>query len=321
MAATSRSSGTDDEDTERVRRSKAKKVRTGRPVHLPLHLTEKILSCISLLESARVATVCKSWAATVSARLAIPHLFVYTPRDVVDSDRRGLIVSVALDGTIGAAARLPSATSRAHVRLEETRGRQCIGATPSGHLAFSSWWSLSLVLVNPVTGGESQTIDVRQQQRRVVLSGGGRDDSFVDSANNNYPAKNQIDSSMSVANCNGCFHMLRKNGGVYKIDATAPSPLLIETVPAVEGLIDDDDQFFIPPATYRCNGHLLESDGEILFVRRLLVSKEVALPCNHRKFESVNVGFEVYRLDGKDQRWDKVEKLDGHRALFGFAPL
>ncbi|TVU12811.1 hypothetical protein EJB05_46472, partial [Eragrostis curvula] len=342
MAATS-SSSTNGDNTDRISRSssskKKQKVSRRRP-DLPLEVTEKILCCISLLESARLATVCKSWASTVSARLTIPHIFLYTPRDDANSDRCGHIVSVALDGTIGAAARHPplSATVRSRVRSEDTKGLQCIGATPSGRLAFKNWWSLRLPLVNPVTGAVSEDIRIRQQ-RRVVVVAGGRRDSFLSSKDDNKlvlnwqdgagrrwtsqtlrtaPAR-QIDKIVSVASCNGCFYALHKNGDVWKIDDTVPGPLVIdETVPAVEGLIDDDDQHFVPRATYLTNGHLLESDGEVLFVRRLLiVSKEVACPfCNHSLFDSVNVGFEVYRLDAKDRRWDKVGKLAGDRALF-----
>lgn len=112
---------------------------------LPLHLTEKILCCMNPLESARLFTVCKSWAAIVSERLAspVPHIFVFNMSQE-KPDYRGHIVSVP---------RLPSATViPSRVRWADTTGLSCIGATPNGRLAFACDWSSSVFLVNPVTG-------------------------------------------------------------------------------------------------------------------------------------------------------------------------
>uniref|UniRef100_M8C032 Uncharacterized protein n=1 Tax=Aegilops tauschii TaxID=37682 RepID=M8C032_AEGTA len=57
---------------------------------LPYHLTERILDCISPLESVRLATICKSWAATISERLArpTPHMFAL---EVSNEDRHPLL--------------------------------------------------------------------------------------------------------------------------------------------------------------------------------------------------------------------------------------
>ncbi|TVU32638.1 hypothetical protein EJB05_24379, partial [Eragrostis curvula] len=101
MDAASNTNNDDDADCI----SSSGKVSEG-PVDLPLDITEKILCCISPLESARFATVCKSWAAAVSERLAtplVPHLFVTeaVPLRPDDSDGdfhlRGYVLSVPLD--------------------------------------------------------------------------------------------------------------------------------------------------------------------------------------------------------------------------------
>ena len=63
---------------------------------LPFHLTEEILRCVSPLDSVRLATVCRSWAATISERLATPtpHLFAL---EVLHEHPRGAIFSVPAD--------------------------------------------------------------------------------------------------------------------------------------------------------------------------------------------------------------------------------
>jgi hypothetical protein len=50
------------------------------------------------------------------------------------------------------------------------------------------------------------------------------------------------------------------------IDATAPPPVLIENLPA--------PSLSEPVLTATATGNLLESDGEVLFVRRVLASRE-----------------------------------------------
>jgi hypothetical protein len=92
---------------------------SGGPGELPLHVTEKILCCISLLESARLATVCKSWAAMPpSPRGSIarpaPHLFVHYLRPAdTNNNHYGVIVPVPLDGSLDAPpAAIPAARMR-----------------------------------------------------------------------------------------------------------------------------------------------------------------------------------------------------------------
>uniref|UniRef100_M8BRE9 KIB1-4 beta-propeller domain-containing protein n=1 Tax=Aegilops tauschii TaxID=37682 RepID=M8BRE9_AEGTA len=76
---------------------------------LPYHLTEKILGCIRPLESMHLATICKSWAGTVSERLArpTPHLFALNKSKdpqwfqyllpPENKDHRGAIFSLPVD--------------------------------------------------------------------------------------------------------------------------------------------------------------------------------------------------------------------------------
>jgi hypothetical protein len=297
---------------------------------LPLHLTEKILCCISPLASARHAVVCKSWAATVSARLArpVPHLFLCTPPHA--SPRRGLVASVPLDG-----ARPPPAAAvvPARVRASDTNGMRCIGATPGGgRVAFAAgWWSADVVLVNPVTGaldriavGEPR-LDPRHS--RVLAPGGaedgdaffavegyelvlwrhkqallGNDDDACWSRCDVTATLDPTNNIVSAVNCNGRFYLLHEDGRLSAVDAASPPPLRMEKLP-VNRL---PDQFGA--------GRLVESDGEVLFVRQLLAYKE---QLTMESCTSLSVaGFEVHRLDVKEQRWTKVEALPPDRALF-----
>ncbi|TVU12813.1 hypothetical protein EJB05_46474, partial [Eragrostis curvula] len=295
-------------------------------VELPLHLTEKILCSISPLASARHATVCKSWAATVSARLArpVPHLFLCTPPDI-KSATRGLVVSVPLDGA-------PPTPIPSRVRSSETNGLRCIGAAPSGRVAFAAgWWSPDVVLVNPVTGAV-QRVDVGvpcldPRHSRVMAAGAG-DDSFF--AVEGYKLTlwqrrqgagekdeeaaswwrsvvnatlNPTNNIVSAVNCNGCYYLLHEDGSLSKVDATSPPPLCIEKFPVAETL----------PYQFG-SGRLVECDGEVLFVRQLLAYKEEV---TIESCTSLTVaGFEVHRLEVTEQRWSKVEELGADRALF-----
>jgi hypothetical protein len=297
---------------------------------LPLHLTEKILCCISPLASARHAVVCKSWAATVSARLArpVPHLFLCTPPHA--SPRRGLVASVPLDG---ARSPPPAAVVPARVRSSDTNGMRCIGATPGGgRVAFAAgWWSADVVLVNPVTGaldrvavGEPR-LDPRHS--RVLAPGGaedgdaffavegyelvlwrhkqallGNDDDACWSRCDVTATLDPTNNIVSAVNCNGRFYLLHEDGRLSAVDAASPPPLRMEKLP-VNRL---PDQFGA--------GRLVESDGEVLFVRQLLAYKE---QLTMESCTSLSVaGFEVHRLDVKEQRWTKVEALPPDRALF-----
>ncbi|KAL6606939.1 hypothetical protein ACP70R_042592 [Stipagrostis hirtigluma subsp. patula] len=312
----------------------------GEQAELPLHLTEEVLRCISPLASARLATVCKSWAATVAARLArpSPHLFVCTSPDK-DSDRRGVIFSVRLDAAGGAVgrARSPWAAIPGRVRSVETNGLRCIGATPSGRLAFASTLSRGAVVVNPVTGA-SQSIDVGMARWYVqdnAVAVGGSDSFFFVDANVlvlwrradvdgegcskwtavEAAAHQTMADIVSAASCNGCIYMLHADGCMSVIDAAAPPPLRREKLPVASPI---EQQFITPCLNPFREGHLLESDGEVLFVRPLLdhAEKDEFVFCgHHREFLSI-VGFEVYRLDVEDQRWTSVKALTGDRALF-----
>lgn len=61
---------------------------------------------------------------------------------------------------------------------------------------------------------------------------------------------------------------------------------------------------------------MVECHGEVLFVRKLVSVREITAPfCAHTEFADV-VGFEVYRLDVAELRWEKVERLAGGEAIF-----
>jgi hypothetical protein len=269
----------------------------------------------------------------------VPHLLVtevfYTPPShdpcKVAFNSRGVIVSVPLDGAAVGKARHPSAAIRRRGRLADLY-RRClsfIGATPDGRLAFAG--SRVVFLVNPVTDALQGVDTVGYCQKAVVVAAGGghgcslfvslgalvatptlwrQDDDgegwskFAVAA-----TAEQTGDVVSAVNCNGCFYyLLHEDGTVSKVDAGEPPPLRMEKLP-VASLVDN----FSPQC--KCNkalageGHLLESDGEVLFVRKLLAAKEIAAPfCAHAEFVDI-VGFEVYRLDVAARRWEKVERL------------
>jgi hypothetical protein len=256
----------------------------GGPVELPLHLTGKILYSVSPLVSARLATFCKFWAAAVSERLArpvVPHLFVYLPPDI-NSDRRGIVVSVSMDS---AGALAPAVVIPNRMRLADTNGLRCVGAMPNGCLAFANWWwrGKRVVLVNPITGARRR-LDVERLCQDPVIAAGGASDSFISigadklvlwwragdgeewSKRTLAAPAHWTDSIMLAANYNGRFYILDRYGLVSLIDATAPPPVLIENLPA--------PSLSEPVLTATATGNLLESDGEVLFVRRVLASRE-----------------------------------------------
>ncbi|KAG2657665.1 hypothetical protein PVAP13_1KG199300 [Panicum virgatum] len=302
----------------------------GPVVELPLDLTEKILYSICPLASVHLATVCKSWAASISERLArpVPHLFVYLPPDI-SSDRRGIVVSVSMDS---AGAPSPAVVIPNRVLLADTNGLRCVGAMPrSGCLAFANWfwWDTGVLLVNPITGARWR-LDVERLRQDPVIAGGAAADSFVcigadelglwwrarggeEWSKRTVAAAHRADGIVSAVNCNGRFYILDSDGHVSLIDATAPPPVLIEKLPVASLL----EQFPIPTTA---TGHLLESDGEVLFVRRVLASsmEHSGIPfCHHSITEHLSiVSFEVYRLDVEGRRWTEVKKLAGDRALF-----
>ncbi|KAL6639371.1 hypothetical protein ACP70R_023101 [Stipagrostis hirtigluma subsp. patula] len=307
----------------------------GEPVELPLHLVEEIVGRMSLVESARLATVCKSWAAAASARLPrrVPHLFVFLYNVSRESLRvKGLVVSVQPDGAVGRAWMPPSAATPACMRSADTKELQCIGATPSGRIAFGDYWSRNgrLVLLNPVTGA-LQSISLTGLRNQLVLVA-GRSDAFLAIYYDKLviwwragggdewsqwmvqESRRQTSLIFAAVNCDGCFYILHLQGYLLMINTTKPPPFRVERLP-VPSLLEQNpsDPPGFPPSE---KVHLLQSDGEVLVVRQLLAVKEVpAVFCDHREFPSI-VGFEVFRLDMKDQCWTKVKTLGGDRALF-----
>ncbi|TVU12810.1 hypothetical protein EJB05_46470, partial [Eragrostis curvula] len=255
-AASSTGAGTDGARSRKFNR---------RPVDLPLHLTEKILCCIGPLESARLATVCKSWAAVVSDRLAarpVPHLFVCTTTPENKPGSCGLIVSVSPDGS--AVSSIP-----ARVRRADTNNQRCIASTPCGRLAYSRCGCASVVLVNPATGA-SQTIDLGVPLKpnttpvlvtggasagnysffcsdigvdRLVLrrrAGGKNGDDWTDirTVAITAPARGSTRTIQSAVECDGCFYVRHENNrDVSVIVATAqPQPLRMEALPTAGGI-------------------------------------------------------------------------------------
>ncbi|TVU32633.1 hypothetical protein EJB05_24373, partial [Eragrostis curvula] len=325
---------------------------SGGRTNLPLNITEKILRCISPLESAHLAAVCQPWATTVSARLAgpfAPHLFLLMPPEH-KSDRSGLIVPVSLDGAVRPPAAIP-----ARVRKADTLGLDCIGATPSGRVAFLPYLSSGIVfLVNPVTG-VSRWIDMRMPKggpKQVLASaagacaggGSGGVDALLSIYDNfslvfswraagagcddgvwNSSAVEKArpwltsESIVSLARRNNFFYVLHEKGSVSVIDAGVPPPPRMDPVIILTGRGSGGDQLqqFATPLTNLSDARLVESDGEILLVRRLVEFKELAVPtCEHNRLDLVVVGFEVYRLDVEHRRWTKVEELADDQAIF-----
>jgi hypothetical protein len=207
------------------------------------------------------------------------------------------------------------------VLSSDTNGMRCIGATPRGRVGFAAgWWSGDVVLVNPVTGGvltadvpyldlsngrvlaTGEALFAVDGHRLVLWRNKGEEawSSFAVTATSHH-----VDSILAAVNCNGCFYLLHQDGRLSRVDATSPPPLRMERLP-VASLTQQ-----IAALSVEEEGRLLESDGEVLFVRQL--------PTHHMEvsFESLSLTrFEVYRLDVKDQRWTKVNGLAADRALF-----
>lgn len=182
----------------------------------------------------------------------VPHLLVtkvlYTPLSHNHNpsnnkfpcafNRRGSIVSVPLDGSIGK-ARPTSAAIHRRGRLADLY-RRCvpfIGATSRGHLAFAA--SNHVFLLNPVTDA-LHCIDTFGYCNKAVLANGGHGCNVFVSLGallsqpalwrldedgerwSKYPVANTGDQTgdiMSAVNCNGCFYLLHEDGCVSKIDS------------------------------------------------------------------------------------------------------
>jgi hypothetical protein len=309
---------------------------SGGPAELPLHVTEKILCCISPLESARLATVCKSWAATVSARLArrpAPHLFVHYLRPAeATNNRYGVIVPVPLDGSFDAPpAAIPAARMRRSSLVDPIFLECVVGATPSGRLAFRKIWSAIILLVNPVTGGVSRSIDIRKRPPQQVLAAGGGDDPLLSSTDDHAfvlswraaggsdewtsvtvpsPVRLFYDDIVSVAKCNGCFYVLHKDARVSVIDVTVPG----DGGPHRQPVHPDHrlPQGRPPGGVRRRGGPLRPAAGCLQREKEETEKKQISF-CKHRR---IVVGFHVHSLDVKAQRWTKVNELTADRALF-----
>ncbi|CAL5058933.1 unnamed protein product [Urochloa decumbens] len=280
----------------------------------------------------------------------VPHLLVtevfYTPpsHNPCAFNRRGAIISVPLDGDVVTAASYTSAPIRRRGRLADFH-RRCmsfLGATPRGRLAFAG--SRGVFLVNPVTDALQGFNTMGYCQNAVLAAGGGSGGGcgiFVSlGAVLAPPALWRLDDDdgerwsecplaatgeqtgdvvAAVSSGKGCFYyLLHGDGSVSRVDAGEPPPLRMEKLP-VARLVD---HFVSPPrgASLAGEGHLLECDGEVLFVRKLLAVREIAAPfCAHGEFVGV-VGFEVYRLDVAARRWDKVERLPGGDTAIFVSP-
>ncbi|CAL4888582.1 unnamed protein product [Urochloa decumbens] len=327
----------------------------GCSVDLPLDLIEKILSYLSPLVSARLAVVCKPWAALISdllAKPAAPHLFVTTetvhrsPSE--PPHRRGSLVAVPLDGS-----ELPSPAiipARPHQADLLSLGFRCIGATPSGLLAFHDASSnVAVVLANPATD-ELRRIDVgyglmHHRALQTISAGGGGGGGFfyqdavgdltiwrrrpaggcddwskltVRRAAEQWATRATTILSVASSGDGAAAYILHEDGWVCKVDITTATPWLLsmERLP-VPSLVDSLE---FPSATRFCGrlpragSYLVESGGEILFVREVLKYRGIVHGfCSH---PGQLVGFEVCRLDEAGRRWARVERLAGDRALF-----
>ncbi|RCV04526.1 hypothetical protein SETIT_1G008000v2 [Setaria italica] len=262
----------------------------------------------------------------LTGKKPVPHLLVtevfYTPPSHNPSsvpcafNRRGAIVSVPLDGAAAGVgkARHPSAAIRRRGRLADLY-RRCvsfIGATPHGRLAFAG--SRGVFLVNPVTDALRGVDTVGYCQKAVVAAAAGHGCSLFVSLGSLFapPTLWRLDEDGEgwskwpvAATSEQTVDILSADGSVSRVDAGKPPPLLMEKLP-VASLADN----FSPPCnkTLAGEGHLVESDGEVLFVRKLLAVKEPF--CAHAEFVDI-VGFEVYKLDVAERRWAKVERLPG----------
>ncbi|XBI35515.1 hypothetical protein VPH35_121189 [Triticum aestivum] len=116
----------------------------------------RILRCISPLESVRLATVCRSWAATISERLATPtpHLFALEVLD--DKHPRGAIFPVPV-GDNEEDSQAPAIPARLPAMGRHAECFELCGASSSGNLSFVN--GSLVLLVNPVTGA-SRSVEI-----------------------------------------------------------------------------------------------------------------------------------------------------------------
>ncbi|KAF7099425.1 hypothetical protein CFC21_101055 [Triticum aestivum] len=281
---------------------------------LPFHLTEKILGCISPLESVRFAAVCRSWAEIISERLArpTPHLFAL---EVLDEGLRGAIFSIPIDDG-GEDSPAPVVPARLPSTVSDAKHFELCGVLPSGRISFA--YKSSLVLVNPATGAvrgiQTYAHRIMYPTEPMFCSGAeaffigqsfGRNFSLWWCTEGEWSERKLLlpedlkcaDDIDLVAYSDGVFYAMQIFGSTYTIDTRAPMPWRLTrlSVPSIREQLGD---------RFIRNFHLLESEGEVMFVVRVLATQEPA-------YSNSFGGYEVYRLDVEGARWVKVERLAG----------
>ncbi|XP_020153464.1 uncharacterized protein [Aegilops tauschii subsp. strangulata] len=283
---------------------------------LPFHLTEEILRCVSPLDSVRLATVCRSWAATISERLArpTPHLFAL---EVLHEHPRGAIFSVPVDDNEEDSPAPAMPAMGWHAECFEL-----CGASSSGSLSFVN--GSHVLLVNPVTGASGSVQISASISRTGPKLCTGAEAFFITEFHRGVslwwwcsdewseqklllPQGFEIYHAIALsAYSGGVLYALEFSGLVYTMDTQAPLPWRLTRLRAPSIL-----EQYSPIFGYRFirNCHLLESEDEVMFVGPVFATKEPGCP------KSI-CGFEVYRLDVHGARWVKVERLAGEQALF-----
>ncbi|TVU04725.1 hypothetical protein EJB05_47856, partial [Eragrostis curvula] len=333
-------------------------------VVLPPHLVDGIVWYLGALESARLAVVCKSWAAIVSRRLAdpAPHLFAFRS---TATHRRGAIVEVRLGGGRDGDAAAPSSSysgrrgnatgggvvTPAHRALGRvTRRTECVGATPSGRLVLVN--SRRTVLFNPVTGTFRRITKFpgpgyyHHNPIPVVPipgGGGGGGDSFFLAGWNDVGLWHADGDEWTVRNVGNAAELLRMavlcGGSVFAVDADGY--IFQISLPTLDFTKLNDvlsllDKYGTALAGAVEKGYLVEAGGAVHFVWPLFTTRRVAkrdidpdlLDSDDSDsdgnedddyfYEDVTYvcGFDVYRLDMAEAKWEKLASLAGDHALF-----
>lgn len=105
-----------------------------------------------------------------------------------------------------------------------------------------------------------------------------------------------------VAYNGGIFYAMEFFGFIHTVDTRAPPPWRLTRL-RVPSILEQ----YSPICRYRYlrNSHLLESEGEIMFVGPVLAPDSRSIG-----------GFEVYKLDLEGSRWVKMQRLADDSALF-----
>jgi hypothetical protein len=305
---------------------------------LPRHLIDEMVWYLGTLESARLAVVCKSWAATVSLRLSnpAPHIFAFR---ATATHRRGVIIEAP---RVAGSSRLRASTTPAHRLLGRvTRRTSCLGATAGGRLVLAN--TSRTVLFNPVSGTFRRVKKFpaaeRGNEMPVVPLGGG--DAFFHARwdrvgfwrpeDDEWRVKRvgYAESLRMAALCGGSVFALDAEGYVFRfalptLDVTklASVPILVDHYPSAFG------------GGGVGKGYLVEADGAVHFVWPVLGTRRVARrdvdpddlldsdgdfdEDDDYLYEDARTvrGFEVYRLDVAEARWVELQSLAADRALF-----